>query len=55
LFQRYGSTFNVRSYDIAPDGRFLIIKKADPAALQEVVEYYFPTRIRAIHNWFESS
>jgi hypothetical protein len=41
-----------RSYDVAPDGRFLLIKPADESALSAAVEELFPTHIQVVQNWF---
>jgi Tol biopolymer transport system component len=48
----YGSSWAVRSYDVAPDGRFLLIKRPDEAALEEAIGQFFPSRIKVIVNWF---
>ncbi len=49
---RYGSAIPVRSYDVAPDGRFLLIKRGDDVETA-ALEQHFPTRIRIVQNWFE--
>ena len=46
----YGLASPARSYDVAPDGRFLVLKHPDEAAK---TEEFFPTRIRFIQNWFQ--
>jgi len=47
LFEgRYGTTANIRGYDVAPDGRFLMVEQKDRA----------PTRLAAmiiVQNWTE--
>ncbi len=49
---RYVSAVPVRSYDVAPDGRFLLLKKGDDVETA-ATEQHFPTRIRIVQNWFE--
>ena len=49
----YIGTDPVRSYDVAPDGRFLLMKPPDEAARTALIEEFFPTRIRLVQNWFE--
>ncbi len=54
LFEKkdYVGLAPVRSYDVAPDGRFLVVKKPDEAAQSAAVEKVFPDRIRVVQNWF---
>ena len=40
-----------RCYDIAPDGRFLVISLPDEES-QTAIEAFFPDRIRIVQNWF---
>ncbi len=49
----YSHSEPVRSYDVAPDGRFLLMKLPDKAALTALQEEFFPTRIRLVQNWFQ--
>ena len=49
----YEGSTPVRSYDVAPDGRFLLLKFSDEAARTALRGEFFPTRIRFIQNWFE--
>jgi serine/threonine-protein kinase len=42
----------IRGYDVAPDGRFLLIKNPDEASLSAAIEELFPTRIQVVQNWF---
>ncbi len=49
----YNAVAPLRSYDVAPDGRFLLIKKPDEAAQRAAIEEFFPTRIRLVQNWFQ--
>ena len=49
----YAATAPLRSYDVAPDGRFLLIKKPDEAAQTAAIEEFFPTSIRLVQNWFQ--
>jgi dipeptidyl aminopeptidase/acylaminoacyl peptidase len=52
LFEGYYLTSNpVRSYDVAPDGRFLMIKQPDESTLSAAIEELFPTRIQVVQNW----
>lgn len=54
LFEgNYGSVHAVRSYDIAPDGRFILVKRPDDSALEAAIDQFFPGRIQLIQNWFE--
>ncbi len=54
LFEgRYSAAGPVRAYDVAPDGRFLLMKPPDEGALKAITEEFFPTRIRLVQNWFE--
>ena len=48
----YSNSNPVRSYDVAPDGRFLVIKNGDDVETA-ATEQHFPTRIRIVLNWFE--
>ena len=48
----YNGARPVRMYDVAPDGRFLLMKFADDASTA-IGEEFFPTRIRFVQNWFE--
>ena len=50
---RHGGSTHVRTHDVAPDGRFLIIKDADESEFRAITEEIYPTRIRLIPNWFE--
>ena len=56
LFQdvesRYAGGVPIRSYDVAPDGRFLLLKEGEDVRTA-ATEQHFPTRIRIIQNWFE--
>ena len=49
----YETSTPVRSYDVAPDGRFLLLKSPDEAARTALRGEFFPTRIRFIQNWFQ--
>ena len=42
----------MRSYDIAPDGRLLLIKRPTREALEKIRDEVFPDRIQVIENWF---
>jgi serine/threonine-protein kinase len=42
----------IRSYDVAPDGRFLLIKNPEESALSAAIEELFPNRIQVVQNWF---
>ena len=41
----------LRCFDIAPDGRFLVIGPEDEESLA-AQEAFFPDRIRIVQNWF---
>ncbi|MEO1130602.1 MAG: hypothetical protein AAFX05_12975, partial [Planctomycetota bacterium] len=41
----------VRSWDVGPDGRFLMFAKATPEQVQEVIEGFCPDRLRFVQNW----
>jgi len=47
----FNHTFPLRSWDVAPDGRFLMIRKPTQDDLRKAVEAFFPDRIRLIQNW----
>jgi eukaryotic-like serine/threonine-protein kinase len=49
----YGSVFAVRSYDIAPDGRFLVLKRPDEATMAAAVGRFFPDRVGVVLNWLD--
>ncbi len=49
---RYAGSGPVRSYDVAPDGRFLLLKE-EGNVRTAATEQHFPTRIRIVQNWFE--
>ena len=49
---RYAGSGPVRSYDVAPDGRFLVLKE-EGNVRTAATEQHFPTRIRIVQNWFE--
>ncbi len=42
----------IRSWDVAPDGRFLLIKEPEKATLEENHARVHPDRIRVVPNWF---
>ncbi len=48
----YMEAWPVRAYDVAPDGRFLLIKE-DPEAARSGFTGYFPSHIRLVPNWFQ--
>ncbi len=47
---RYHTRGFLRTYDVAPDERFLMIKSGSES---EVVEAIYPKRIQIVQNWFE--
>jgi hypothetical protein len=49
---RYSGSLTVRSYDVTPEGKFILIKRPDEAALAAQVEEVFPDRIQVVQNWF---
>jgi hypothetical protein len=48
----YEGASPVRSYDVGPDGRFLLIS-FDPDQPIEILKTIAPTRIELVQNWFE--
>jgi hypothetical protein len=48
----YYWTKTTRSYDVAPDGRFLLIKGSGEPSDSAVIEELFPTSIQVVQNWF---
>gem|GEM_PF-847580 len=54
LFEgNYGSVHAVRSFDVGPDGRFIVVKRPDDSALEAALDQFFPERIQLIQNWFQ--
>jgi len=52
LFEaEYGSSNPVRSWDVAPDGRFLLSKGMDEDSREAQTREIFPDHIRLIQNW----
>jgi Tol biopolymer transport system component len=49
----YPDAFPTRAWDIAPDGRFLLIKGMDEASWKKVFEEAYPDRIRIEQNWLD--
>jgi serine/threonine-protein kinase len=49
---RYLHSTPVRSYDVAPDGRFLLIKDFGDPSDSAVIDELFPTSIHVVQNWF---
>lgn len=47
----YGSSFAVRSYDVGPDGRLLVIKRPESESIQSAIDQFFPTRLHLIQHW----
>ncbi|MGP1273494.1 MAG: protein kinase domain-containing protein [Phycisphaerales bacterium] len=41
----------LRSWDMGPDGRFLMARHATGDAVREAIDAFFPDRIRLIQNW----
>ena len=53
LFEgQYGTSGPIRSYDIAADGRLLLIKR-DPRAEEAAMLAFFPEEFHVRTNWFE--
>ncbi len=48
----YQQSYPIRSYDVAPDGRFLLVKLSDESSLSAAIEELFPTHIQVVQNWF---
>jgi len=42
----------IRSDDVAPDGRRLLIKYSSEAALTAAFEGFLPTNIQVVQGWF---
>ncbi len=47
----FAHTFPIRSWDVGPDGRFLMTLEPTPDDVRKAVEAFFPDRIRLIQNW----
>jgi hypothetical protein len=47
----YVGTVPITSWDFAPDGRAIFIKREDPADRHAFMSELFPARLRVIHNW----
>jgi hypothetical protein len=41
----------LRSWDMGPDGRFLMARHASDDVVREAMDAFFPNRIRLIQNW----
>ena len=50
--EHYRITSPIRSFDIAADGRILLVREPEPANRDEAVERIFPDRIDVVLNWF---
>jgi serine/threonine protein kinase/Tol biopolymer transport system component len=48
----YVWTDPIRSYDVAADGRLLLIKLPDESSMAAAIEEVFPTRIQVVQDWF---
>jgi hypothetical protein len=52
LFEgQFGTATNVRSYDVAPDGRFLMVHPAPPEQAEERLRKMFPSTLRLVFHW----
>jgi len=53
LFQAddYVEVLPIRSWDMGPDGRFLMPMKSREETIQAAIDAFFPERIRLIQNW----
>jgi serine/threonine protein kinase len=49
----YVTSYPTRAYDVAPDGRFLMIKSMDSAGWKELFEETYPDHIRIRQDWLE--
>jgi hypothetical protein len=47
----YVGTVPITSWDFAPDGRAIFIKREEPADRHAFMSELFPARLRVIHNW----
>jgi hypothetical protein len=41
----------LRSWDMGPDGRFLMARRASDEVVREAMDAFFPNHIRLIQNW----
>ena len=48
---KYSGTFPVRNWDVAPDGRFLMLPKVSKEERIRIMNQVFPDRIRIIQSW----
>jgi serine/threonine-protein kinase len=48
----YWDSWPMRAYDIAPDGRFLILKEAETAN-RGAFAAFFPDRVRLVPDWLQ--
>ncbi len=47
----YSGLIPLRSWDMGPDGRFLMARRASDDVVIEAMNTFFPNRIRLIQNW----
>lgn len=47
----YSGLIPIRSWDMGPDGRFLMARRASDDVVREAMDAFFPDRIRLIQNW----
>jgi hypothetical protein len=47
----YVGTVPIASWDFAPDGRAIFMKREEPADRHAFMSELFPARLRVIHNW----
>ena len=48
----YTRNFPMRPHDVAPDGRFLMIKEQSDEAVLAMIEGMYPAHIKVVQGWF---
>jgi serine/threonine-protein kinase len=49
----YANSYPIRAYDLAPDGRFLMIKNMNSAGWEAIFKRMYSDHLRIKQNWFE--
>jgi hypothetical protein len=47
----YASVIPIRSWDMGPDGRFLMSMSSSDESVRSAIDKFFPRRLRLIQNW----
>ena len=47
----YADIIPIRSWDMGPDGRFLMSRSPSEESIRAAIDAFFPGRIRLIQNW----